>query len=76
MYANMSDIDLDSLEEMIGVDCYEAAAGYVRRQAVLKVLWAAERNELPLVKRRTKEQVAADLPARRTCSANDRRFSG
>ena len=46
MCANISDIDLDSLEEMIGVDCYEAAAGYVRRQAVLKVLWAAERNEL------------------------------
>jgi superfamily II DNA or RNA helicase len=46
MYANESGIDLDSLEEMIGADCYEAAAGYVRREAVLNLRWIAEWSEL------------------------------
>jgi superfamily II DNA or RNA helicase len=46
MYANESGIDLDSLEEVIGADCYEAAAGYVDRNAVLKLQWAAEQREL------------------------------
>src|SRR5580693_742253 len=46
MYTNESGIDLDSLEEVIGADCYEAAAGYVERNAVLKLQWAAEQREL------------------------------
>jgi hypothetical protein len=29
-------LDLKSLEEMIGTDCFETALEYVRRQAVLK----------------------------------------
>jgi hypothetical protein len=35
MYANLGDLDLDTLEEIIGADCFEAALGYIRRQAVL-----------------------------------------
>ncbi|MGH3195628.1 MAG: SNF2-related protein [Streptosporangiaceae bacterium] len=46
MRVEQSDIDSGSLEDMVGADCYQAALGYVRRQAVLKQVWAGARNEL------------------------------
>jgi superfamily II DNA or RNA helicase len=45
MYANLGDIDLDTLEEIIGADCFEAALGYIRRQAVLSQ-WTVGEDEL------------------------------
>ena len=46
MQVQLIDSDPGSLEDMVGADCYEAALGYVRRQAVLKQVWAGARNEL------------------------------
>ena len=46
MRVEQSDTDPVSLEDMVGADCYQAALGYVRRQAVLKQVWAGARNEL------------------------------
>jgi superfamily II DNA or RNA helicase len=46
MRVEQSDTDSGCLEDMVGADCYRAALGYVRRQAVLKQVWAGERNEL------------------------------
>jgi hypothetical protein len=46
MRVELSDVDQSSLEDMIGTDCYEAALGYVRRQAVGQHLWIAEQNAL------------------------------
>jgi SWIM zinc finger len=46
MQVQLIDSDPGSLEDMVGPDCYEAALGYVRRQAVLKQVWAGARNEL------------------------------
>ncbi len=45
MYAKLGDIDLDSLEEIIGAECFEAALGYIRRQAVLRQ-WTVGEDEL------------------------------
>jgi superfamily II DNA or RNA helicase len=46
MHVELSDPDPDSLEAMVGADCYEAALGYVQRHAVVKQVWAAAHNEL------------------------------
>jgi superfamily II DNA or RNA helicase len=46
MRVELSDVDQSSLEDMIGTDCYEAALGYVRRQAVGQHLWIARQNAL------------------------------
>ena len=46
MRVELSDVDQSSLEDMIGTDCYEAALGYVRRQAVGQHLWIAGQNAL------------------------------
>ena len=43
MRVELSDMDL---EDMIGTDCYEAALGYVRRQAVGEHLWIPRQNAL------------------------------
>src|SRR5260370_1766666 len=46
MRVELSDMDPGSLEGIVGTDCYEAALGYVRRQAVIQQVWADARNEL------------------------------
>jgi len=39
-------MDPGSLEEEVGTDCYQAALAYVQREAILKQVWTAARNEL------------------------------
>src|SRR5580658_7296920 len=46
MMVELSDVDLDSLEDLVGTDCYQAALRYVRRQAVVHQVWSAEQNTL------------------------------
>jgi len=46
MKFDLTGIDPASLEDFIGSDCYEAALGYVRRQAVREQIWVAARNAL------------------------------
>ena len=46
MKVELSDMDPGSLEDMVGTDCYQAALGYVRRQAVVEQVWVAAQNTL------------------------------
>ena len=46
MDIDLSELDLGSLEEIIGTDCYEAALAYVRRRAVTQRFWVAAQNAL------------------------------
>ena len=46
MRFDLTDIEPGSLEDMIGTDCYEAALGYVRRQAVREQIWVDARYAL------------------------------
>ena len=46
MNVAFSDLDPESVEDMVGTDCYQAALGYVRRQAVVHQVWVAAQNEL------------------------------
>jgi superfamily II DNA or RNA helicase len=46
MRLELSGMDPGSLVDLVGADCYQAALAYVRREAVLKHVWASARNEL------------------------------
>jgi hypothetical protein len=46
MRVELTDIDPGSLEDTVGSSCYEAALGYVRRNAVAHKLWIAARDAL------------------------------
>jgi len=46
MTVELSDLDPDSLENLVGTDCYQAALRYVRRQAVVEQVWFAAQNTL------------------------------
>ena len=46
MGVELSDGDRGSLEDMIGTDCYEAALGYVRREAIVRQVWLPGQNAL------------------------------
>ena len=46
MKIELSDIDPDVIEDIIGTDSYDAALGYVRRHAVSQQTWADAHNAL------------------------------
>jgi superfamily II DNA or RNA helicase len=46
MRVELTNIDPGSLEDMVGTDCYEAALGYVRRDAVAHELWLPAQDAL------------------------------
>jgi len=46
MSVELAGLDHDSLEKMIGPECYETALEYVRRKAVSQQIWIASQNAL------------------------------
>ena len=46
MRVELHDLDPDSLDEVIGPECYDAAREYVRRGAIVQMVWVAERDAL------------------------------
>jgi len=44
MSVELAGLDHDSLEKMIGPECYETALEYVRRKAVSQQIWIASQN--------------------------------
>src|SRR5487761_622442 len=46
MRVELRDIDADSLEDIVGTECYEAALQYVRDDAVVQQVWDDAQNAL------------------------------
>jgi hypothetical protein len=46
MRVELPDIDADSLEDIVGAECYEEALRYVRDDAVVQQVWVAAQNAL------------------------------
>jgi hypothetical protein len=46
MRVELRDIDADSLEEIVGTECYEEALRYLRDDAVVQQVWVAAQNAL------------------------------
>lgn len=46
MRVELSDVTEQTLEEIVGTECYELALDYVRRGAVVHRVWVAEQRAL------------------------------
>ena len=46
MRVQLADMSVDSLEDIVGTDCYEEALRYVRERAVVQQVWVAAQNAL------------------------------
>jgi len=46
MRVQLPDVSVDSLEDIVGTECYEEALRYVRRRAVVQQVWVATQNAL------------------------------
>jgi superfamily II DNA or RNA helicase len=46
MRVQLADVSVDSLEDIVGTDCYDEALLYVRQHAVVQQVWVAAQNAL------------------------------
>jgi superfamily II DNA or RNA helicase len=46
MRVELKDVDVDSLEDIVGTECYEEALWYVRQQVVVQQVWVPAQNAL------------------------------
>jgi superfamily II DNA or RNA helicase len=46
MRVQLADVSVDSLEDIVGTECYEEALRYVRQHAVVQQVWVAAQNAL------------------------------
>src|ERR1700722_19462846 len=46
MRVELKGVDVDSLEDIVGTECYEEALWYVRQQAVVQQVWVPAQNAL------------------------------
>src|ERR1700733_6770827 len=46
MRVQLADVSVDSLEDIVGTECYDEALLYVRQHAVVQQVWVAAQNAL------------------------------
>jgi superfamily II DNA or RNA helicase len=46
MRVELTDVSVDSLEDIVGAECYEEALHYVRQQAVVQQVWVSAQNAM------------------------------